>query len=182
MLIEVTQIRKPLSYHTAVVANTTAMRGDCGCVTILPIQNNDQEDLRVEMNQELLEKAKEAKSAEELLSLAKENGVELTKDEAEEYFAQMHQSGELSDEELDNVAGGGCHKKDGRLIVTVDYGCDQWACSICGSKRIFESQVYGRMHHCSNGNSVRHPGACSTCKFMSYEGGMWLCNHPSNTK
>lgn len=32
----------------------------------------------MEFNTELLEKAKEAKSAEEILSLAKENGVELT--------------------------------------------------------------------------------------------------------
>ena len=31
---------------------------------------------------ELFEKAKEAKSAEELLSLAKENGMELTEEEA----------------------------------------------------------------------------------------------------
>ena len=62
----------------------------------------------MQLNKELLEKAKEAKSAEELLSLAKENGVELTSEEAAEYFAQLHTSGELSDEELDNVAGGGC--------------------------------------------------------------------------
>ena len=37
----------------------------------------------MEFNTELLEKAKEAKSAEELLSLAKENGMELTEGEAE---------------------------------------------------------------------------------------------------
>ena len=42
---------------------------------------------------------------------AKENGVELTEEQAAEYFAQMHQSGELSDEGLDNVSGGGCHAK-----------------------------------------------------------------------
>ena len=69
------------------------------------------------MDKELFEKAKEAKSAEELLSLAKANGVELTQEEAAEYFAQLNKSGEISDEELDNVAGGGCHKKDGRLVV-----------------------------------------------------------------
>ena len=62
----------------------------------------------MELNNELLQKAKVAKSAEELMTLAKENGVELTKEEAQEYFAQLNKSGELSDEELDNVAGGGC--------------------------------------------------------------------------
>ena len=39
---------------------------------------------------------------------AKENGMELTFEEAEECFARLHKSGELSDEELDNVSGGGC--------------------------------------------------------------------------
>lgn len=57
---------------------------------------------------ELIEKAKQAKTAEELTSLAKENGAQLTAEEANTYFAQLHQSGEISDDELDNVAGGGC--------------------------------------------------------------------------
>ena len=60
------------------------------------------------MNEELLKKAKAAKSAGELLELAKANSVELTEAEAESYFSQLHQSGELSDEELSAVAGGGC--------------------------------------------------------------------------
>ena len=50
-----------------------------------------------------------AKSAEELLELAKANGVEMTADEAAAYFAQLNpKSGELDDDELDAVAGGGC--------------------------------------------------------------------------
>ena len=60
---------------------------------------------------EMIEKAKVAKSAEELLELAKENNVEMTADEAKTYFAQLGpKSGELSDDDLDNVAGGagGC--------------------------------------------------------------------------
>ncbi len=58
---------------------------------------------------ELIEKAKNAKTTEELLAMAKENGVELTTEEANAYFAQLNpKSGELSDDELDNVAGGGC--------------------------------------------------------------------------
>ena len=48
---------------------------------------------------ELFEQAKGAKSAEELVSLAKENGMELTEEEAAAYFAQLNKSGELSDEE-----------------------------------------------------------------------------------
>ena len=58
---------------------------------------------------ELIEKAKSAKTAEELLALATENGVELTADEAFAYFAQLNpKSGELDDDDLDAVAGGGC--------------------------------------------------------------------------
>lgn len=58
---------------------------------------------------ELMTKAKEAKSAKELLALAKEHGIELTAGEAEAYYTGLHPaSGELSDDELDNVSGGGC--------------------------------------------------------------------------
>jgi hypothetical protein len=59
----------------------------------------------------MIEKAKAAKSAEELLELAKANGVEMTADEAATYFAQLNpKSGELDDDDLDAVAGGagGC--------------------------------------------------------------------------
>ena len=58
---------------------------------------------------EMIEKARTAKSAEELLELAKANNVEMTADEAKTYFAQLgSKSGELDDDELDNVSGGGC--------------------------------------------------------------------------
>ena len=55
---------------------------------------------------EQLKKAKTAKSVEELIALAKENGLELTEEEAKKYFAELHKEGELADEELDNVSGG----------------------------------------------------------------------------
>ncbi len=112
----------------------------------------------MELNTELLEKAKEAKSTEELLSLAKENGIEMTDEEGAAYFAQMKKNGELSDEELDNVAGGGCHNKDGRLIVSEFYHC--------------EHAVFTKISYQS----------CVTCKYSSYEKGLRLCNHPANRK
>ena len=60
-------------------------------------------------NAEMIEKAKTVKSAEELLELAKVNGVEMTADEAKTYFAQLNpKSGELDDDDLDAVAGGAC--------------------------------------------------------------------------
>ena len=58
------------------------------------------------ISKELIEKAKTAKSAEELLEMAKAENIELTEEEAAQAFAKMNKNGELSDEELDNVSGG----------------------------------------------------------------------------
>ena len=55
---------------------------------------------------ELIAKAKAATTAEELMELAKENGVELTADEAKICFDQLSANGAVADEELDMVAGG----------------------------------------------------------------------------
>jgi predicted ribosomally synthesized peptide with nif11-like leader len=55
---------------------------------------------------EMIDKAKAAKSAEELLEIAKANGVELTAEEAKTYFEQLHVNSAVSDDELDTVAGG----------------------------------------------------------------------------
>ena len=59
------------------------------------------------ISKELIEKAKTAKSAEELLEMAKAENIELTEEQAAKAFAELNKIGELSDEELDNVAGGG---------------------------------------------------------------------------
>ena len=122
---------------------------------------------------ELFEQAKGAKSAEELVSLAKENGMELTEEEAAAYFAQLNKSGELSDEELDNVAGGGCHNKDGRLVVTVWYSCNDFTCKKCGRKNT------GDHFHIIDGYRTNYMQQCQFCKYMSYESGLWLCNKPN---
>ena len=126
----------------------------------------------MKLSDELLEKAKGTKSVEELLKLAKENGIEMTDEEGAAYFAQLNKSGELSDEELDNVAGGGCHKKDGRLVVTIRYSCENFICKHCGRT--------DSPNHKHAGVPIS-PG-CDICKYMSYEGGLWLCNHPANIK
>ncbi len=65
-------------------------------------------------NTEMIEKAKAAKSAEELLELAKAGGVKMTADEAVTYFAQLNPNGsELDDDELVNVSGG-CNNSSGK--------------------------------------------------------------------
>ncbi len=77
---------------------------------------------------ELLEKAKLTKSAKELIALAKENGIELTEEETNTYFAMLNpQDGELADDELDQVAGGrkcGTIYKDGCPVVSPLNSCE----------------------------------------------------------
>ena len=58
------------------------------------------------ISKELIETAKTAKSAEELLELAKTENINFTAEEAAKAFAELNKTGEISDEELDNVAGG----------------------------------------------------------------------------
>ena len=56
-------------------------------------------------NAEMIEKAKAAKSAEELFELAKAEGIDITEDEARKYFEQINLP-DLDDELLDMVSGG----------------------------------------------------------------------------
>ena len=58
------------------------------------------------ISKELIEKAIQAKTAEELLEMAKAQHIELTVEQAAKAFAELNKTGELSDEELDNVSGG----------------------------------------------------------------------------
>lgn len=82
-------------------------------------------------NAEMIEKAKAAKSAEELLEIAKANGVEMTEEEATTYFAQLNpKSGELNDDDLDAVAGGACGSGV-RVGDTVRVTSGE-TCPICG--------------------------------------------------
>ena len=58
-----------------------------------------------EITKEMIAKALQGKSAEELIALAKSEGFELTKDEAEAYMAELADV-ELDGREMKNVAGG----------------------------------------------------------------------------
>ena len=55
---------------------------------------------------ELLVKLQAAKSAEELIEMAKAEGAEIAPDKAEELFTKLNAQGELSDEDLEKIAGG----------------------------------------------------------------------------
>lgn len=128
---------------------------------------------------ELIEKARQAKSAEELIARTKENGFELTEDEAKAYFEQLNKSGELSDDELDNVAGGGCYRDDGRLVVTEQYSCKRFSCGYCGQ------EIAEKHHLCAGAGGLKVFKRCADCKYSTLNGSVLftlLCNHPDNYK
>ena len=59
------------------------------------------------MNEEMLAKLQKAKTAEEIIAIAKEYGKEMTKEKAQELLDQLSDAaGELSDDVIAAVAGG----------------------------------------------------------------------------
>ncbi len=132
----------------------------------------------------LIEKAKKAKNAQDLIALAKDENMELTLEQATEYMKVLHPPmGEIEDDDLDNVAGGGCHKGDGRLVVTVNHKCKYWKCKKCGGHVILATSYKnasnnGECYQCSGCGELYCN--CNHCAYMSYEKAMWLCNHPLN--
>jgi len=64
----------------------------------MPINKN-------ELTKEQIAKAMSCKTAEELMELAKAEGIELTKEEAEAYMAELEDF-ELDEDMMKNVAGG----------------------------------------------------------------------------
>ena len=67
-----------------------------------------------EITKEMLEKAMQCNTAEDLIALAKTEGVAVTKDEAEAYLAELADV-ELDEEVLQKVAGGKCWDINHRL-------------------------------------------------------------------
>ena len=71
-----------------------------------------------EISKELLAKAMACETAEELVALAKENGVEITNEQAQAYLAES-ENYELDEKQLEKVAGG-------------DFGPIPWRCERMG--------------------------------------------------
>ena len=85
---------------------------------------------------EIIEKVKTAKSAEELLAMAKAENIELTEEQAAKAFAELSKAGELSDEELENAAGGGCGDSN-KSGDTPKYSVGQRGCTCVGPNKVY---------------------------------------------
>ena len=125
---------------------------------------------------EIMEQARGAKSPEDLLALAKELGVELTAEGAEETFGMLHKTGELSDEELDNVAGGGCSTTvDGKNYTVVTSG------QLCFTGK-FENNWNGQTYLSTDHEGLRviwamctSEGACGCCRWLKFRNAVGYC-------
>ncbi len=122
----------------------------------------------------LLEKAKRAKSKEELMALAKENSISLADGEAEYYLALLNDPsiyGEVGDDELDDVSGGGCKKTvDGKKhkVVSARTEC-------------FNGQYY-RYNPVIRKGGLRDlwefwgsDHCCGWCDFLGFKDGVGYC-------
>mgnify|MGYP006990150056 CR=1 FL=1 len=89
------------------------------------------------------------------------------------FFEQLHNSEELSDEEIGVAAAS---RNAAKLIV------GQLARFVNFLKIRLSALLVkdGRDGLCSGRHE--NSGKCMACKFMSYESGLWLCNHKKNMK
>ena len=71
----------------------------------MPINKN-------EITKEMIKKAMECKTAEELMALAKAEGVEITKEEAKAYLEELADY-ELDEDQIERIAGGHHKNRDG---------------------------------------------------------------------
>lgn len=95
------------------------------------------------MREDLLEKLKKTEKTEEFIILLKKNGIDIEKEKAEEYFKTLHRNGEIDDDELDKVSGGGCYSSEGYLMTTCGYRCSNFTRSVAaGNKENCSSCMY----------------------------------------
>lgn len=64
-----------------------------------------------ELTKDMIAKAMQCKDADELVALVKANGLDITREEAEAYLAEMDDM-ELDSTQLTKVAGGSCWHQD----------------------------------------------------------------------
>ena len=108
------------------------------------------------ISEKILIAIKEADTLEELKKIVNENKVEISDEKLEQVFNQYHTSGELSDQELENVTGG-CNT----YVTPDDHACNDflwWLDHKTGY--ISYVQQYGMPYASSK------PAKCGICAHM----------------
>ena len=75
--------------------------------------------IKNEITEEMIEKARQCKTAEDLIGYAQTEGIELSEAEAEAYMAELADV-ELDGTSLKKIAGGDCYAVDGCM----EKGCN----------------------------------------------------------
>ena len=109
----------------------------------------------MKFTKELIEKARSAASAEELLTLVRDNGVILTPEEAAHYFAELHPGSALSEAELGNVSGG-CGEPEKEIYTAM-------ICDACGCNTFWVGDyVNGKKYKCPMCSAAEFHGTNTT--------------------
>lgn len=138
------------------------------------------------MNGELLKKAKDAESAEEIIALGKANGFDLSLSGAEDIYARLHKSGAVDDDDLSSVSGGACRGDGGESIPgfsdgeTVSWNAAMMHCANDGNaKGVIINHRFATEPSAQNGYYV-YPGSvlyivkCSKCGSLMEVPEAWL--------
>ena len=142
----------------------------------------------MQFSTEQIEKAFAAASAEELLAMAKADGIELTEEEAKHYYEVLHeeqpteeQLRTLSEEELANIAGGS-QCKGGKtyssdfpyyLITTAGNSCPGY---LEGTSLLyhtlfhFDAAIKGTCWHCAHATTK---GCVTYCERRRLDDDPW---------
>ncbi len=107
---------------------------------------------------QLFQNFRNAKSPEDMLTIAKENGIELNEEAAKYYFETYFSSGALSDDELENVSGGGCKDNEAKPIIPeVEKPC--FVCKYC------YTEYNGKYTHYCKHFQGYYANSCTLCIF-----------------
>jgi len=109
----------------------------------------------------------------------KAHGCGAYEEDIEKFFAEMtEKSGELDDDELENVAAGkkcGTVYKDNRPVVAIINKCNRFKCKHCKSD---DSSLTYEMLDAFEGGRCSvcwASAACGNCIYCKYKGGLWIC-------
>jgi predicted ribosomally synthesized peptide with nif11-like leader len=125
------------------------------------------------ISDENLKKAfSEAKKEGKIADFLAANGCEASAEDVEKFLASK-KDGELSDDELDNVAGGCTTYNNGRPVVTDANVCDLWICENC-RVAIVDREAWPANKCKKCGSLVK----CGNCYYSKYEDALLQCFHP----